>query len=163
MALTLFETTYLSTADADQLNSNNLFWTAASTAEKEEALSQATSTLNENRWLGVASSSTQPLAWPRKAFSFYDEALNCYVQVEEGTVPRRLAVATANLAMHFIQFPSATSNFEPTFDRIKLGPLEVEDTSSSAKIPRVPYAGVGRLVSPLLFEPIGSATWWRSN
>jgi hypothetical protein len=164
MPLTLFEDTFVTMADADLLNQADSRWATASTLEKEEALRTATLTLNDTPWLSRSVSPSQTLTWPRETFSFYDPAMSLSVEVVEGTVPQRLKQATANLAKHYLRFPQVIAGQDPTYDRLKIGPLEIEDTNPRSAIPSIPYQAVTLLVQPLVsgsFRP--GAIWWRAN
>lgn len=163
MALTLFVDTFLTLSEADALLSGQSAWTSSLAGQKQTALRDATSALNEFRWIGYAKSSTQTLAWPRKKLTFHDPVLNLAVVVPEDEVPFRLKRAVANLALHYRNFPAAVGNFEPSFDRIKLGPLEIEDNNTEAKPPKIPSREVKQVIAPLLAEGGMGGSWWRAN
>ena len=96
MAFTVGENSYLSVADADTYWSdrNNSTWSAASDAEKEAALLEATQYLDKAyRWRGEhPGSSTQLLAWPRN--NVVDEQ----GRTRTG-IPQEIKDATAELAL----------------------------------------------------------------
>jgi hypothetical protein len=166
MALTLFENSYLESAD-DYL-ADNPFWESASSEAQEQALVDATRILDQNEWIGTAASSSQSLGWPRKKLSFYDPVLSLHVSCEEGEIPIRLAKATVYLALHLVKYPEISKQYDVTYDSITIGPISLANTdvsnSSSPKLPLVPIE-VNNLISPLVFSrgyttPTG---WWRSN
>lgn len=162
MALTILEDTFATLDYAESRNSASEEWNLASVSQKEAALRAATVVLDDNTWIGEAVASTQTLSWPRRVVSYYDRKLGLDVEIAEGEVPRRLSDATSNLARHFIEYPESESDYNPTFDRIKLGPLEIEDTDISQRIPKVPYSTVTRLLAPILLDE-GTQAWRRVN
>jgi hypothetical protein len=164
VALTLFTDTFLSLEDANLYNAGDPAWAAATIPEKEEALRNATFALNDHRWLSTAVLSTQPLSWPRATFSFYDPGLNLWVECLASSVPLRLKQAVSNLAKHYVRYPEAVRGYDSSYDRIKLGPLEVEDSDIASKVPSVPYFGVESLLEPLLATSSAARyIWWRAN
>ena len=165
MPLILLTNTYLD-VDSNYLTTSS-DWNAATVEEKEQALLLATEKLDNNSWLGYALSTSQPLAWPRTAFSFYDPVLRLDVPVPEGTLPVRLLKSVAKLAIYYVKFPSAGDK-EVTYDKIKIGPIELENTSldgSKNSSPAYPsYDSVQGLIEPLLDKPsLIAKTWWRAN
>lgn len=164
MALTLFTDTFVTLTDAEALIDDTT-WSSSSTSQKERALKDATNALNEMTWAGYAVADDQPLSWPRTVFTFYDPVYNLDIEVAEGTVPDRLKRATANLAKHYRQYPDAVAGQSVSFDRIKLGPLELEDTNTESSASKVPYKEVTKVVGPLLrdYAGFGNFTWWRAN
>lgn len=165
MALVLFENSYI--ADASAYLADNPAWESASEEEQEQALVDATRILDQTQWVGSAVSPTQPLAWPRSAFTYFDPVMNHYIEIEEGEVPTRLAKATAYLALHLIRYPQVVQGYEASFDEITVGPISVKNTdaqSSPGRIPTVP-AEVNRLLEPLVWRGavVSGSAWWRSN
>ena len=167
MALVLFENTFL--VDAEPYLEQSPVWDTLSDSEKEKALRDATAILNERDWLGVASSTSQPLAWGREQFSFHDSVLGLEVTVETDTVPIRLEKAVSAQALHLVTYPSLDSRFASSFDKIKLGPLEIENTDadSTQKVPLVPLS-VKTMIAPLTHSGSGQSAfstgaWWRAN
>jgi len=167
MALTLFEDTFL--VDASSYLTGKPLWDAATTAEQEEALKDATVMLNERDWLGSASSTSQSLAWGREKLTFFDPVLALEVTAEKDTVPIRLEKAVSAQALHLLTYPTISARYSETFDRIKLGPLEIENTDSGSTrpIPPVPLS-VENLIAPLTLSgsgtnAISAGAWWRAN
>ena len=165
MALVLLTNTYL-LADSDYLADSSV-WVAATVEEQEKALLLSTEKLDNNTWEGYALTTTQSLAWPRTEFEFFDPVLRLYVTVAESELPVRLLKATAKLAIHYVVNPGATTPYDATYDRIKVGPIELENTSSDSSknsAPEVPYASVQSLIVPLLINSgAGTRLWWRAN
>jgi hypothetical protein len=163
MALTLFENTYL--VNADNYLVGEPVWLVATTTEKEQALQQATRILEDSSWIGEAVSETQTLAWPRKELSYLDTSKNLVVSVAQGSVPKLLEKATAQLALHLVKYPAAQEVYNPSFDSIKIGPIELENTDVSNKTDKVPLIplSVQRLLTPLISTGWPELAWWRSN
>jgi len=166
MALILFENSYLESAD--EYLADNPYWEAASSDVQEQALVDATRILDQKEWIGTAVSSSQSLAWPRTKTSFYDPTLSLTVSIDEGTVPKRLAKATAYLALHLVKYPSVVKGYDVTYDSITIGPISLSNTdaasSSSPKVPTIP-SEVLKLIEPLIFSQgySGPQGWWRAN
>jgi hypothetical protein len=164
---TKFQTSYLTVAEADAiLLTRSELWASTSNAKKGIALVQATASLDTLLWLGQAVSSTQPLSWPRKTFVTFEPRLNQPVTVEEGTIPQQLALATANLAVHFLSNPSLLEGQETkSFESISLGPLSISDSDSdrSRPTPAIPYNTVLKLLDPFITSRSSGNTWWRAN
>lgn len=156
MPLTLFETTFLTVAQADERLGvvYPKWWLETTTAEKERWLTLATSLLSEQPYLSSALEPDQPLAFPRYTFTFYDPSLRREVTVTEGTVPERLKRATAALALHLYQNPSLTDDSKKTYESISVGPITVSDSlpDKAGSVPLLPYSTVKAVIRPLLVE-----------
>ena len=167
MPLTLYENTLL-LADSNYFE-NSAIWAAATDAIQEEALIFATEQLNRQVFLATGVDANQPLAWPRVDFSFYDPIIGLSVTVPTGTIPVRLAKAVALLAIHYVQHPELASGTTVTYDRIKVGPIELENSSSDGSknsTPEIPMNAVIQLIGPLLdtdAPSYNSRVWWRAN
>jgi len=166
MALTLFENSYLESAD--NYLADNPSWEAASSDQQEQALVDATRILDQNEWIGTAVTSSQSLSWPRAKLSFYDPMLSLHVTCEQGELPLRLQKAVSYLALHLVKYPSAIGGYEATYDSISIGPISLTNSdagrSSSPQVPLVPTE-VRQLIAPLVFSQgtIAQGSWWRSN
>lgn len=167
MALVLFDNTYVTLVEADAfLSPRSSLWSSASTDAKERALVQATAILDGRPWLGQSVALEQPLAWPRKAFSFFDPSLNQIVEIAEGSIPRRLKTATMNQALHFLSYPNL---FEGStiqeFESISVGPISISDSDTNKQrgVSTIPITSVRRLISPLLDASCNGRTWWRAG
>jgi hypothetical protein len=166
MALTLFQNSYLESAD--NYLADNPYWEAATDDQKEQALVDATRILDQNEWIGAAVSPSQSLGWPRAKLSFFDPVLSLSVPCEQGEVPIRLQKATAYLALHLVKYPSVTKGYEVTYDSISIGPISLSNSdagkSSSPAVPTMPIE-ITKLIAPLLFGQgsIAQGSWWRSN
>ena len=164
MALVLFENTFV--LENDTLLAGIPEWIAATAEEKERALINASSKLNEKAWASTAVSSSQEMAWPRATFNFFDTTLQLWVEVTEGTVPLRLRKAVVALAIHLLRYPTVVSGYEPSFDTISVGPISVSNsdpTRDPGSVPSIP-ASVELLVQPMLRTgTFGDTLWWRAN
>jgi hypothetical protein len=167
MSIELFTNSYITLEEANTLlEAQSSTWSDASDEQREKALVQATTMLDDQVWLGQVVDVDQPLSWPRLDFSYYDHSFNRVIQVTQGTIPRRLKLAVSRQALHLLSYPSL---FEEStvqdFERLKLGPLEVEDRDDNQKrsISRIPYSSVKKLLEPLLDNRFASRTWWRAN
>lgn len=88
---------YLSAADADAYfltSFSNAEWAALTPAEKDVALIQATSWLEQLCWKGEKCSDAQPLQWPRTIPS-----TGCCAEVTCSALPAALLQATSELAL----------------------------------------------------------------
>ena len=167
MALTLFLDTYLLVDEADAMLAGSTTWEGASVAEKEFALRTATVMLDtDSVWLSTAVSPTQPLAFPRREFHYWDPRLSLLVTVPEGTVPLLLQRAVAEQALHLQTYPSAGRGYEATWDSITVGPISLSNSNASSdpgKVPPRPSA-VRKLLQPLLAQSSRPGlAWWRAN
>lgn len=166
MALLLFENSYLESAD--EYLADNPYWEAADSDAQEQALVDATRILDQNEWIGTAVTSSQSLAWPRAKLSFFDPVLSVYVSVEQGTIPKRLAKATAYLALHLVKYPTVTKGYDASYDSITIGPISLTNSdagkSSSPQVPLMP-SEINKLIQPLIFSQGATApgSWWRVN
>lgn len=101
MAVTVGTDTYLSVADADTYwsNRNNSVWSAATTADKEKALREATQYLDgAYNYIGELYSLTQALAWPRfGALIVSGNFKGAYYNTD--VIPPQIKHATAELAL----------------------------------------------------------------
>lgn len=163
MTLTLFENTYLE--DASSYLQNDSIWSEATYEEQERALINATRLLDTMLWAGSAVDASQPLAWPRDSFNYFDPVLNLYVSVEADAVPIRLEKAVARLALHILTYPNLLKGYESAYDSITVGPISITNSNASSdpgQVPKVPL-DVLSLVDPLLRVSSTSQLWWRAN
>jgi hypothetical protein len=165
MALVLFTNTFM-LANSSYL-ADSASWNAATVSDQEKALLYATEKLDNKEWAGYALTTSQPLSWPRTAFDFWDPVLRLYVPVAESELPVRFNKAMAKIAIHYIENPEVASNYSATYDKIKVGPIELENTSSDGSknsAPEIPYNSIEGLIRPLLANPYTTGrAWWRAN
>jgi len=99
---------YLSVAEADAIAATmlgTLKWLdpATTTAQKENALIQATQNLDTLGWVGSRTSATQPLAWPRKDAKCGEKDYASTV------IPREVELSTFDLAEGLLNNPALIS------------------------------------------------------
>jgi hypothetical protein len=166
MALTVGLNCYLSLAQADayfndRIDSDN--WDTSTPADKGAALVTATRIIdNEFRFIGQALSSSQSLAWPRAQVAYFDPRLNTVVTINSSEYPQRVRDATCEQAYHLLLNENLLDVSQQTFERIKVGPIEIEDSSSDYKAaPRI-NPSVNTILKPLLLRVSTSNSWsWR--
>lgn len=165
MALVLGTNTYVTMVEADAYFSTRIdagAWLNAQDDDQESALVTATLLLDENQFIGVAVSSTQSLAWPRKDAIYFDPKLGIEKSVTTETYPKQIKMATYELALHLLTNENLLDNKTQTFERIKVGSIEIEDSTKDVlKIPVLPLR-IKKLLSPLLVNGSGKQ-WWRAN
>lgn len=111
---------------------HNTDWTAALDVTKNSALAWATNQLNNLTWLGVRSSGTQLLSFPRKGLSYtesYDISGQGYyttIPVTSTEVPQDIKNATAELALWLIGSDTTAPTGLVGFKRLKVDSIEIE-------------------------------------
>lgn len=159
MALVKNTNSYVTVAEANTYFGNRLdvaAWDNASDTLKEQSLITATSMLDELRWVGLAASADQPLAFPRTGI-YFDPRLGTNVTLDGASVPDRILKATYEQAYHLLNndgLLDATNRVSS----LEVGPIKLERITTANKRPGV----VRKLTSPLL-ERGGMGAWWRAN
>lgn len=164
MALVLFENTFV--LEPTPYLATQPEWSLASSGDKERVLSTASFKLNDQPWLSAALSTIQPLAWPRETFSFFHPVLGLWLSVEQGTVPYLLEEIVCRLALHYLKYPSALSDYSVTYDSISVGPISVSNNDAErtpSRPPAVPLAITSSLAPLLRGGGVASNSWWRAN
>lgn len=149
MTIVVGTDTYLSVIDADTYwsNRNDSVWSAASTAEKEAALREATKYVDGAfNFIGYQVV-TNVLAWPRDAAQVTQGNFAGVVYTNT-TIPQQIKDAVAELALEAL-----SARLAPTLDRggavkrEKVDVIEVEymDFAPSGKV----YVFVSMLLKPL--------------
>lgn len=145
---------YCSVAYATTYHANrgNSTWALLTTAQMEEALRRATDYIEQTyrlRWLGLRTSSTQALSWPRSGV--YVEG---YALVSDA-IPIALVNACAEMALK-----AAAGELLPDLAqgvvREKVDALEIEYDKYSSQSPR--YTAIDRLLAPFLSGSSASRT-----
>jgi hypothetical protein len=166
MALVVGTNSYVSRTDTDTYFSDilNSVWGSKSTAERDAALVTATGMIdNEYQFIGVSVSASQPLAWPRTGAAYAEPKTGRLTTTNDDEVPARVILAVQAQAEHLLRNPDLLSDGDQTFERIKVGPIEIEDKMSNySKPPKFPNS-VRTLLDPLLVKGSASNTWWRAN
>jgi len=141
----------LSVADADQIMENfddPAAWTAATDAEKENALRQATRYLNYMYvWDGYKTATTQGCQWPR--YPVYDEDGTL---IDSDVIPQRVMEACAHLALADINGDTLMpdNQDEGTIKKRKdvIGPITEEREFMYGEDPDKQYTVVEMLIEP---------------
>jgi hypothetical protein len=159
MTITLGVDTFATVEEADAFMANRLYaddwpihiveplsveeiahgWKAVDTTKedgaklkrKEQALRLATQILTNHRYLGLITSITQPLAWPRSCVRDREGR-----QVPENTIPQVIKQATAELALILLREDLTNDSTHQNLYRL----TESSVGQSSAKF--TPHAGV---------------------
>lgn len=157
---------YVTTEEADDYFETRLDsgeWFNADEDDREAALSTASMIVDQNQFIGVAVSSTQNLAWPRKGVTFFDPKLSMNIRVEENEVPFRVKQAVFETALHLLENEFLLRSGEQTFEKIKVGPIEIADSSSNFNKPSPTPNLALTILRPLLTQRRSSNSWWRAN
>jgi hypothetical protein len=165
MALTQGVNCYVTLQEAKDYFTNRLDtdeWDNISDPDKEKSLMTATSLLDDNVWIGVAVSSNQSLAWPRTGAVYVDPRTGLLTQLSAGVYPDRIKWAVYELAYHLLVNENLTDNTAQTFERIKIGSIEIEDKITDFKPTPIVPLRIKKLIAPLLVNG-GSRAVWRYN
>lgn len=145
---------YLSVSDADTYWSNrgDTVWSAAATANKEEALRRATQYLDSTfRWVGVLKDLDQALGWPRSGAEDH-EGRDLVDQV-----PTLLEQATAELAKAALSEELlVTKSKDDRASRVKAGSVEVE-FEPAAELQKA-YVLAERILTPIVTGRVGGSS-----
>lgn len=149
MALTVKTDSYLSVADADQYWSdrNNSTWSAATTANKEKALREATQYLDGAfTFIGEITDTDQALAWPRAGVRVLRGNFK-HKFVDSTTIPQKIEHATAELALEALSErlkPSLSRGGMTKREKVDVIEIEYLDFAPSGKT----FEFVSMLVRP---------------
>jgi len=144
---------YCSVADADQINldyENSVDWIAATDAEKEMALRQATRYLDLHYiWDGYKVYEDQVLMWPR--YEMYDEDDN---YLAEDEIPTKVIQACVYLAIKVIEGDTLLEDFQNE-GKVKkskdvVGPLTEEREYVFGEYPDKTYQVADKLLASLI-------------
>jgi hypothetical protein len=137
-------------------------WVNAQDDDQESALVTATLILDENQFIGVAVSSTQSLAWPRKGAYIFDPRLGQEVNFSVTEIPKRMKQAVLEMAYHLLSNENLLDNKTQNFEEISIGTITLKDSNNdTTRTPVVPTL-VRKYLKPLLVNQ-GSTQWWRAN
>jgi len=163
MALT---NSYIDVAEADQYFLTRIgasSWASASLADKQAALITASGFIDdEYSFVGVP---VGVMSWPRKDGQYFDKKSNTLVILDGVTVPAAVKKAVMEQAFHLLVYQEALSDPGVVYDRIKVGPIEIEDSTASASQAPVSQKAklLNKLLSSFVLEGSSNRTWWRVN
>lgn len=148
---------FLSVADADAYHTKfgNASW-AGTTDQKEVALRKGTRYLclkYKLRWLGTRSSKEQALDYPRTNVVDSDG-----MAIESDEMPQCLLDATAEAALASLSTDmmadiTSDSSSGTVLERVKVGPIEIEEQTASAKSTTTIYRKIENYLSPIVVGP----------
>jgi len=158
MAIQLNVNSYVTLDEANAYfidRSNSDKWHFLNNNDKEEYLTTATRYLDDVlSYVGVAVSTSQPLAWPREG-SYFDGRYNSTVSFKDPDRPARLQKATFEMAMHLIENPcvlDATAKAES----IAVSSIRLTKIQYPARLPHLVRRAIGDLAE------FGNMTPWRA-
>jgi hypothetical protein len=158
MAIKLNVNSYVTLDEANAYfidRSDSEKWHTLNNNDKEEYLTTATNYLDDAvTYVGVAVSTSQPLAWPREG-SYFDERYNGTVSFEDPDRPDRLQKATFEMAMHLIENPGVL-NSTTQVDSVAVGSIKLNSIRNPARLPHLVRKALGSLAE------FGNATPWRA-
>ena len=159
MALVKGTNSHVTVAEADTYFADRIdvaAWIAADEPTKSQALITATSMLDDLSWTGTAISESQSLAFPR-AGSYFDPRYGTIIIFDEVTTPKRLQIATMELAYHLINNDGLQDD-TGSVEEISVGTIKLTGIKSASKTP----SNVTRMIKPM-FINLGVSSWWRVN
>ena len=137
---------FCTVAEADVLMEyrlHNTDWTGATTATKTASLLWSSKLLNTLNWVGVRTSGTQPMSFPRRGLSMYEtsdvahgfdhervdlDGMGYFTKIEisDTTIPAFLKEATVELAMWLINSDTTAPTGLEGLKRLKVENIELE-------------------------------------
>jgi hypothetical protein len=137
---------------ANRSDSNS--WLALNNNQKEDHLVTATNYLEDSvEFVGVAVSTSQPLAWPRVG-SYFEPKYGSTVALPETEVPDRVKRATFEMALHLIDNPGVLSTSTVVED-ITVGSISLREIRNPSKLPHM----VRKTLGSLRGGSSGSSPW----
>lgn len=159
MALVKGTNSYATVAEAEVYFADRISiatWIAADETTKAQALTTATSMLDNLDWSGAAVNSTQSLAFPRNS-EYFDPRLGINV-ISTDIVPNRIVLANIELAYHLINNEGLLDNTGGVHS-LNVGGISLDTIRPASKMPMV----VKTLIRPLLLNTGAMNSWWRAN
>jgi hypothetical protein len=160
MALVKGVNSYADMTEANTYFENKLdvaAWTDAPETQKNQALCTATSLLDEFEWIGIATSATQSLAFPRKDAEYFDPKIGMPVVLLSTTIPLRIVTATFELAYHLL------NNDGLLDDAGHVKNLSVGEIALNVIVPPSKFPKRVRVSLAPLLRNSGKNSWWRAN
>jgi hypothetical protein len=159
MALAKSVNSYATVAEAELYFENRIdvaAWVSAPEAEKAKALVTATSELDQMKWLGVAASAEQPLAFPRSG-EYLDPRLGFNVNFKSIGAPDRILKACYELAYHLLNNDGVLDETGGVTN-LEISGIVLSEIRNTKRTPAV----VRGLISCMLIGG-GSRQVWRAN
>jgi len=139
-------------------------WHNADDEDRESALVTATSIIDENQFIGVAVSSTQSLAWPRKEATYFDPKYNSMISPGINEIPLRIKLGTFELAYQLLSNENLLDQKSQTFEKVSIGSITIEDSNNDVTRTSITPHLTRKFIKPLLvIGGANSRTWWRVN
>jgi hypothetical protein len=159
MALVKGTNSYVTVAEAEIYFSDRVdvkAWTNADETVKSQALTTATTILDNLDWAGVVLDSSQTLAFPRSG-EYFDTRLGMLVY-STTTVPDRIIKATFEQALHLLNNEGLLDS-TGTIANLSISGISLSTIRNPPKVPMT----VKRLIDVLLSRSSLSKSWWRAN
>jgi len=166
MALVLNTNSYVTTTEADTYFSTRIDadeYTSAVDTLKEQALVTATQLIDNRAWIGIAVSSSQALAWPRKQATYYDPRLGQDITIAENECPSQVKIAVYEQALHLLQNEDLIAQKTQTFESISVGSISLSDSNGDVSRTSITPSIILKPLRPLISRGMNSNTWWRAN
>jgi hypothetical protein len=169
MALVLNTNSYVTTTEADTYFATRIDadeWSTANDALKEQALVTATQLIDNRPWIGLAVSSSQALAWPRKQAIFFDPRMGQDITIAENETPKQVKIAVYEQALHLLQNEDLIAQKTQTFESISVGSISLSDSNSDVGKTSITPSIVLKPLRPLIRKGSAGGTggsWWRAN
>jgi hypothetical protein len=166
MALVLNTNSYVTIAEADtyfetRIDANE--FTSASDDLKEEALVTATQLIDNRAWIGIAVSSSQSLAFPRKQATYYDPRMGQDITIADNEIPSQVKIAVYEQALHLLQNEDLLAQKTQTFESISVGSISLSDSNGDVSRTSITPSIVLKPLRPLISRVMNSNSWWRAN
>lgn len=130
-------------------------WVDATPELRAQAMVTATLVLEDEPWAGVAVSTSQNLAHPRKG-QYFEPRLGSSVELNSAFATKRLSIAQFELSYHLLNNDGLLDSIGDV-DSLSVGGIGLTDIRSASKIPGT----VKQQIKPLLIR--GNNAWWRAN
>ena len=166
MALVVGTNSYVSLADAeayalDRIDTDS--WDTATPVDQARALVTATRLIDMKQYVGQMAVASQALAWPRVNATFMDPRFGGIVTIPTTVIPERVKRAVIEQALHILSNENLLEFTAVDFERIKVGPIEIEASAENHVSAPKESPLVADLVRPLLARASTSQMWWRAN
>jgi hypothetical protein len=166
MALEVNVNSYVDVDEAESYFETRLdvpAWHNADNEDRESSLVTATQLIDELAFKGSMTSLSQSLAWPRKNVTYYSSKAGQLLDVPSNVVPKEVKTAIFEQALHLLTNQDLLNADNQTFERIRVGPIEIADNSSNHPKVATVSPRTKKILKPLLAETEYTRTWWRAN